>query len=191
MNEEELIQRLNASFSLAATQINEANGKGYKLNLSVPWKDKFLGIKYYHVQLCGIDPISGDDVKNHCISARFDFMKTNHKTEVLSYHGTFHFSCTAHMNDGRSITFKTQEIKLNYPQNRPYIQHTVTNKGDFKLVKLESNCWANCANKVWIRFDGHTQRVALPVRYDKTVRFYVPASSDVDVIVQDSQIQVR
>lgn len=191
MINEELIQRLTASFTLTATPINEADGKGYRLNLSVPWRKQMPDIRHFHVQLCGIDPISGDDVKNHNISARFDFMKTTHKTEVLTYHGTFYFSCTACLSDGRIIPFKTQEIQLNYPQNRPYLQCTVTGKGDFKLVKLESNCWANCADKIWIRFDGHEQRVKLPVRQDRTVRFYVPASTDVDVTVQDPQVQVR
>lgn len=191
MSEEELIQKLNASFTLAATQINEADGKGYRLSLSVPWRDKVLGIKFYQVQLCGIDPISGNDIKNHDICTRFDFMKTKHRTEVLTYHGTFYFSCTAYMNDGRCITFKTQEIQLNCPQNRPYVQLTVTAKGDFKHVKLESNCWANCSDKIWIWFDGHAQQVKLPVRHDRTVRFYVPASTDVNITVQDPRIQVR
>lgn len=188
MTEEELIQKISASFTLAATQINEAGGKGYRLNLSVPWHNNALGIRYYQVQLCGTDPLSGDDIKKHQIIAQFDFMTTSHRTEVLTYHGTFEFMCTAYLSDGRSIHFKKQQIKLSFPQNQPYIRCTATSKGDFKLVKLESNCWAGYADKVWIRFDGHEQRVMLPVRSDKTVRFYVSASTDVEVYVQDAQI---
>lgn len=191
MHEEELIQRLNATFTLTATQINEGSGKGYRINLNAPWRDNGLGVKTYCVQLCGIDPLSGEDVKNHKITARFDFMKTTHKTDILTYHGKFFLSCTAYLTDGRVIPFKEQEITLNFPQNSPYVKCTVTGKGDFKHVRLESNCWANCMDKIWLQFDGHEQRVALPVRNDKTVRFYVPAAGDVSVRIQDPQIQVK
>lgn len=190
MHEEELIQRLNASFTLAATQINEANGKGYRINMSVPWKENGLGVKKYRVQLCGIDPISGEDVKKHGISEKFDFMITKEQTGILTYHGKFYLSCSAQMSDGRIIPFKEQAINLNFPQNSPYIKCTVTGKGDFRHVKLESNCWASCMDKLWIHFDGHEQRVSIPVRSDKTVRFFVPTSGDVRVKVQDPQIQI-
>lgn len=191
MYEEELIRKLNASFTLAATPINEASGKGYRISMTVPWHERGLGVTSYHVQLCGIDPISGEDVKDHNIFAKFDFMRTNYKTDVLTYHGKFTLACSAQLRDGRVIPFKEQTIQLNYPQNSPYIKCTVSGKGDFKHVKLESNCWASCRDKIWIRFDGNEQRVMLPVRNDKTVRFYVPASGDVDVKVQDPQIQIR
>ena len=191
MYEEELIQKLNASFTLAATQVNEASGKGYRINLSAPWRENGLDVRTYHVQLCGIDPISGEDVKNHGVSVKFDFMRTNNKTDVLTYHGKFVLSCSAQLNDGRVIPFKEQTVNLNYPQNAPYIKCTVSGKGEFKHVKLESNCWASCMEKLWIHFDGHEQRVTLPVRSDRTIRFYVPASGDVDVKVQDPQIQIR
>ena len=188
---EELIHKLNASFTLAATQINEGSGKGYRINMQVPWRENGLNVKTYQVQLCGIDPLSGEDVKNHKVSAKFNFMKTSHKTDVLTYHGKFYLSCTAYLNDGSVIPFKEQEIMLEYPQNNPYIKCTVSGKGDFKHVKLESNCWANCLDKIWIHFDGHRQRVMLPVRNDKTIRFCVPASGDVGVKVEDPQIQIR
>lgn len=191
MHEEELIQKLNASFTLAATPIKEGNGKGYRISMNVPWHENGLGVKSYHVQLCGIDPISGEDVRNHKIKAQFNFMKTSHKTDILTYHGEFYLACTAYLNDGRIVLFKEQKINLEYPQNSPYIKCTVTNKGEFKHVKLESNCWINCADKVWLRFDGHEQRVALPVRNDKTIRFYVPASGSVEVRVEDAQIQIK
>ena len=189
--QEELIRQLNASFKLAATQINESSGKGYRINLTVPWPVNSPGVKNYQVQLCGIDPISGDDVADHKVLAKFDFTKTSHKTDVLTYHGTFYLACTAYLNNGQAILFKKQEIRLNYPQNSPYLKSTVTGKGDFKYVKLESNCWANCSGKIWIRFDGHRQQVDLPVRSDKTVRFFVPATGDVTVEVEDPQIQIR
>ena len=189
--QEELIQKLNASFILTATQINEGNGKGYRIRLSAPWRDNGLSVKYYHVQLCGIDPISGEDVKAHKVFTRFDFMKTAYSTDVLTYHGSFYLACTAYLSDGRVIPFKEQEIKLNYPQNSPYVKCTVSNSGDFKHVKLESNCWANCRDKLWIRFDGHEQRVTIPPLADKTVRFYVPTSGTVEVKVYNAQIQIR
>ena len=190
-NEEELIQLLSASFPLVVTQVNEPGGKGYRLNLSVQWRNSLPNVTFFQVQLCGIDPISGDDVADHEIIKKFDFMITRHSTDVLTYHGSFYFSCTAFLNDGRSITFKKHPIQLNYPQNQPYIQCAVTSKGDFKLVRLESNCWSSCAEKVWVKFDGHLQRVMLPVRNDKTVQFYVPATTNVDVQVQDSQVQIK
>ncbi len=191
MHEEELIRKLNASFTLAATPIPEGNGKGYRINMNVPWHENGLGVKSYHVQLCGIDPLSGEDVRNHQIKAQFSYMKKAGKTDVLTYHGKFYLACTAYLEDGRIIPFKEQKIDLNYPQNSPYIKCTVTNKGDFKHVKLESNCWANCADKIWLRFDGHEQRVTLPVRNDKTIRCYVPASGAVEVKVEDAQIQIK
>lgn len=191
MTQEEKIRRLAASFTLAATQINESGGKGYRISLYAPWRENGLGVKYYHVQLCGIDPLGGGDVKEDNVFARFDFSKTSHKTEVLTYHGQFRLCCTAYLADGSIIPFKDQEITLNYPQNCPYIKYEVTGKGDFKYVRMESNCWGNCADKVWLRFDGHEQRMTIPPRYDKTVRFYVPAAGTVEVKVQDDLIQVR
>ena len=190
MHDEELIRKLNAAFTLAATQINEGNGKGYRIQLKAPWQDCGLGVSKYQVQLCGMDPLSGEDVKNHRTIARFDFMTTMQKTDVLTYHGKFYWSCTAYLKDGRVIPFKEQEMNLNYPKNNPYIKCTTTGKGDFKHVKLESNCWSNCKDKIWVRFDGHEQRVVLPVRNDKTIRFYVPASGEVEVRVQDPQITI-
>ena len=191
MHEEELIRKLNASFTLAAITIPEGNGKGYRISMNVPWRDNGLGVKSYHVQLCGIDPLSGEDVRNHQIKAQFSYMMKTQKTDILTYHGKFYLACTAYLEDGRIIPFKEQKIDLNYPQNSPYIKCTVTNKGDFKHVKLESNCWANCADKIWLRFDGHEQRVTLPVRNDKTIRCYVPASGAVEVKVEDAQIQIK
>lgn len=189
--QEELIQKLNASFKLAATPIKESNGKGYRLNLNVPWPVVNLGVDILQVQLCGIDPISGEDVADHHVLARFDYSKASHKTEVLTYHGTFYLACTAQMKDGQTILFKKQEIRLEYPQNIPYLKCTVSGKGDFRHVTLESNCWANCSGKIWAHFDGHAQRICLPVRPDKTVRFCVPTSGDVEIKAQDPQIQIK
>lgn len=189
--QEELIQKLNASFKLAATPIKESNGKGYRLNLNVPWPVVNLGVDILQVQLCGIDPISGEDVADHHVLARFDYSKASHKTEVLTYHGTFYLACTAQMKDGQTILFKKQEIRLEYPQNIPYLKCTVSGKGDFRHVTLESNCWANCSGKIWAHFDGHAQRICLPVRPDKTVRFCVPTSGDVEIKVQDPQIHIK
>lgn len=188
---DELIQKLNASFILAASQINDSSGRGYRIRLHAPWRDNGLGVKYYHVQLCGIDPLTGEDVQADNIYAQFNFAANKAETPLLTYHGTFRLCCTAYLSDGREIPFKEQAINLNFPQNCPYVKYTVSGTGGFRHVKLESNCWANCADKIWLRFDGHEQHVHLPVRFDKTVRFYVPTSGNVEVRVQDDLIQVR
>ncbi len=191
MYEDELIQKLRVSFPLTASQVNESNKKGYRLTLSSPWRDNGLDVRYYHVQLCGIDPLTGKDVVADNISTKFDFSKKTHRTEVLNYHGTFLLRCKAHMGDGRDIIFKEQEIVLNYPQNAPYVEYSFSGKGEFKLVEVESNCWANCAGKLWLCFDGHHQLLTLRPRNDKTIRFYVPTSGTIEVKVQDEKIQVR
>lgn len=191
MQENDIINKLCKSFPLTASQVTESNGKGYRLNLYSPWRENGLNVKNYHVQLCGIDPLTGRDVAEDGIYSRFDFSKNSHKTEVLTYHGTFLLRCTANFTDGRVITFKEQEIVLNHPQNAPYVKYQVSRKGEFRFVEIESNCWANCADKIWLRFDGHQQQIRLQPRHDRTVRFYVPTSGTVEVKVQDETIQVR
>lgn len=191
MQDLDIISKLNKSFLLTASQVKESSGKGYRINLQCPRQDNSLNVKNYHVLLCGTDPLTGRDVAEDGIFCRFDFSKKTHKTDVLTYHGTFQLRCTANLVDGREITFKEQEIILNYPQNAPYVKYQVSNKGEFRLVEIESNCWANCAEKIWLRFDGHRQRVKLPPRFDRTIRFYVPASGTVTVEVQDEMIDVR
>lgn len=191
MHDEAFIKKLGASFALSASPVMENNGRGYRINMYSPWRDNGLNVEYYQVQLCGIDPLTGRDVEHDGIKARFNYSKNSYKTDVLTYHGTFRLRCTAHMSDGSNVLFKEQEIVLNYPANAPYVKYSVSGKGDFKYVEIESNCWANCADKLWLSFNGHTQRVMLQPRHDRTIRFYVPASGAVEVKVQDEMIQVR
>ncbi len=191
--EQELIQRLSAAFTLVAGQVNESKGHGYRIhmNASAPWHELGSYVKYCHVQLCGINPISGEDVKSENIRVKFDFTTTSQQTGVLTYHGKFRLCCSAHLTDGRVIPFKEQEISLVCPQNCPYVSYTQTTKGDFRHLVLKSNCWANCEGKLWLRFDGHEQQLTLPVRPDKTLRCYVCAKTDVELAVADNSIEVR
>ena len=189
--EQELIQRLSAAFPPVASQVNESNGRGYRIHLHAPWHECGIAVRYYQVQLCGMDPLSGEDVKKENISAKFDFTTATLRTGVLTYHGRFRLCCSAYLADGRVIPFKEQEIILNYPQNCPYVSYTQTPKGDFRHLVLKSNCWPNCQGKLWLRFDGHEQLLSLPVRPDQTLRCYVCAKSDVEVKVTDDMIQVR
>lgn len=190
MMSENLTESLSKGFTLVAKQINESSGRGYRLSFSATGNYSRYGVDYYKVQLCGINPLTGRDVENDHIIEKFSFEKKINKTEVLTYHGKFMLRCTAYMEDGRVITFREQPISLNYPKNTPYVKYTVSTKGDFKLMVMESNCWGNCEGKIWIYFDGHAQRVALPVDVNKTLRFYVPASGSIDVRVQDENIRV-
>lgn len=186
-----LIEELRRSFTLVAVQRNEKDGKGYRISLKTSLHNYDLGVEYYQVQLCGVDPISGEDVSNEHIVARFDFMLTTSETDILTYHGNFCLRCAAKMQDGRLIPFRDQQISLNFPRNCPYVSYKVSGNGGFRYVELQSNCWANCEGKLWLLFDDHKQRLTLPPGTDKTLRFYVPAASDVTVMVADNLIQVR
>lgn len=191
MHEDTIVEKLNASFRLTATQVPEHSGRGYRIHLAAPWSETGLGVKSYHVQLCGVDPITGRDVEEDNICGDLDYSQTKAQTGVLTYHGEYLLRCTAHMTDGRVIAFRDQKISLNWPSNAPYVKYTVSGRGDFRCVKIESNCWKTCGGKIWLTFNGHFQRAAVVPRMGTTVQLYVPASGEVGVEVQDPMIEVR
>ena len=189
--QEELQKSLAAAFNLTASQINEANGRGYRIHIHAPWPRQSSGVKYYLVQLCGKNPLNGEDIESQNISAKFTFDNEKEKTKILAYHGQFYLRCTAVFSDGRTVPFKEQDISLNFPQNSPYVEHTVRNAGDFKLVEIRSNCWENCDGKIWLRFEGHEQLVTQRGGPGQPLRVYVPATGDVSLVVRDELIRVK
>lgn len=188
---EEIKQRLNRAFVLVARSVNEGAGSGYRIYLSAPWHNTDPNILYYEVKLCGINLITGRDVAEDHVLAQFDFANIQYKSPVLTYHGVYQLSCSAHLTDGTTVHLRDQEIKLVWPPNEPYLRYSVTEIKGFRQVKLESNCWVSCQEKVWLQYDGHQQLVSLPVRADKTIRLVVPTSGDVKVNVQNKEIQVK
>lgn len=188
---EELRKQFSENFNLTASQIGEANGKGYRIGIHAPWPRKSNGVKYYLVQLCGQNPLTGEDIAKHDICAKFTFDNERAKTPVLTYHGQFILRCTAVLGDGTSLVFKEQEIFLDFPQNSPYVAYKVRNAGDFKLIEIDSNCWENCRGKIWLQFDGHDQRVSFSGSPSQTLRLLIPTSENISLTVQDELIRVR
>lgn len=190
MVDNQITEILNKSFTLVAKQVNEITGRGYRLSFTASGNYTRQGVEYIKVQLCGINPLTGLDIADHHIIEKFSFEKKINRTEVLTYHGKFILRCTAYMDDGRVIPFRDQPITLNFPKNAPFLKYNIANKGEFKLIVMESNCWNNCTGKIWLSFDGHTQRLSLPTAQNKQLRFYVPTSGNIDIRVQDDIIQV-
>ena len=190
MTDTQITEMLNKNFTLVAKQVNEITKRGYRLNFNASGNYSRLGVKHINVQLCGINPLTGLDVEDNHIVETFSFEKKINKTEVLTYHGKFILRCTAYMEDGRVIPFREQPITLNFPKNIPYLKYTTSSKGGFTLITMESNCWNNCTGKIWLKYEGHYQRLSLPTIANKPLRFYVPAAGDVSIQVQDDTIQV-
>lgn len=188
---EEIKQKLNRAFVLAAGPINEGDGSGYRIHLSAPWHDTGLNVQYYEVKLCGINPITGLDVAEDQVVAQFDFAQIQYRTPVLTYHGVYQLRCSAYLTDGTEIHLRDQEIVLDYPQNSPFLRYSVTGANGFRQVRLESNCWKSCQGKIWLKYDGHQQLVRLPVRTDNSICLVVPTSGEVKVNVQNKMIQVK
>lgn len=187
MEKEELKKKLNDNFSLAAYQ--DKTDRGYKLRLRTDWNDIGCNVRGFRVQLVGINPLSGEDVKNDGIEGRFSFDCKEYMTRgILTYHGCFYLQCTAILGDGETVMFREQKIDLHCPENRPVIKYTVRETGGFKLVEIRSNCWKNYRGKVWARFDGHDQNIDLPAGADKTVCFYLNAAGNVELKVQDDTV---
>ena len=190
MEREELIKQFSSGFLLSANQIDEKGGRGYRLRLTANWPINW-DVRSIHVQLTGVNPLSGKDVEKDEVIAKFSFEKKKIDTDVLTYHGTFVLRCTAILPDGAPLVFKEQVIHLNFAKNTPYIEYRVTCQGGFAAIDLTSNCWNSCQGRVWLRFDNHNQRINLPMGSDKHLRFLVPTASKPELRIQDDFIILR
>ena len=190
MDREELIRQLPSGFGLSANQIDEKGDRGYRLHLSASWPTNW-DVRSISVQLTGVNPLSGKDVEKDAVIAKFSFEKKKILTDVLTYHGKFILRCTATLPDGEQVIFREQGINLVCKKNIPYIDYRVSCQGGFAAVDLTSNCWNHYRGKVWLHFDGHNQRIDLPMGADKHLRFVVPAVSKPEIKVQDNSVILR
>lgn len=115
-------------------------------------------VEAYYLQLCGINPMSGNDISQNA-KTRISVGKYNNsvKFDPLRYHGHYEMHCIAKLKNGTQITFLKEPIELVYEPNRPKltVKRVEKNRESGLLeVTVESNCWHYYKNKPCIICDG-------------------------------------
>lgn len=190
MDNENLKKELDRAFQLSFSQ-REAPG-GYSLEMLAGWMELEESVSSYVVQLVGEDPRTGKELEPENIRVVFSFDKKNASLQ-LNYHGTFRLRCSAVLKnrDIPPVVFREQEIQLICPQNEPYIEYKILKeKFGFSLIEIRTNCWKRCRGKVWIRAEGHDQRISQKDRNGK-IRLYIRGTDGVTLIAEDRGVKVR
>ncbi len=191
MDREELKNKLSQAFKPSVVVLPENHGRGNRIKVKLSWPGNAMRVKYLRLQLCGMNPLTGEDVERDRIIIELDFDKVEDKTELLKYHGKFYMRCTAFLMDGTQVDFRNHRIELNYPPNKPCLTYKTKAQGDFTQVTMESNCWAGCRDKIWLCYDGHEQLMPVPGDGEQEVRVYLPASGNIEVKVQDDMVELK
>ena len=191
MQQEEMIQKLSDGFNFMVFQSDLGNGSGYELEMKVVGMPTSLGADSFQVSLCGVDPLTGQEIRCRDLSWGFDFAHRNRKSMALSYDGRFELQCEAVMEDGEQILFKTIPIELTCERNAPKVTYSLRRDGSFTRLSLQSNCRGTGRRFLWLSFENHLQRVPIPTVEDHRVCYYLPAHGDVTLETRDSTIRIE
>ena len=179
----------NLDFNLSVVQ--EEASHGYQLRLKATWRPVRGWNPKFMVQLNGINPLTGKNVKDENLPYIFTFDKTSYLVENLRYHGTYTLQCFAVLEDGSQILVKEQPVELKYPESCPRLHYTVGRRNGFTKVTMKSNCWEYCTGKVLLQFDGHDQLVYFPEDLDQVYSFYLNTSSVPNIKIIGDSIKIE
>lgn len=182
-----------ASFS-PEIRIEEERYGGYRICVRAPWHPCAPNIQGFRMQLAGKNPLTGRDLEELNIGCVFTFDNQEYRSKVLSFHGSFAFKKYVRFSDGSEEYIGSEPLTLVYRPNAPYVRFTRAsspNKYGHKWIELESNCWKSCDGKIWLAYDGRTQRLPAVNAASGTFKWYLPTQGNIEIQITDDTIRLE
>lgn len=173
---------------------NELYGGGYRIRIHSPWHPAAPDIQGFRIQLAGKNPLTGRDLEELNIGCLFTFDNQEYHSKVLSFHGNFSLKKYVRFANGSEEYIGSEPVSLVYKPNEPYVRFTCSpsaNKYGHKWIALESNCWKSCDGKIWLAYDGRTQRLPAVNASSGTFKWYLPTQGDIEIQITDDTIRLE